>query len=256
MTGRHPRDYYRASAPPRSHQPATGLPATGPDARREGRPRDGSHVHHAIDQPVRRPALPRQHRHAYAAGIQRGLPTAGTKRLRSREPATGQDPCAAHRPVSARFENGFAVTGRLPLVRSRCTFWPRSTSPHRLAVPARPAFVRGRLRPAPASPGTGCPSASPDRCDGPMVKVSHLHSIDTAPRGAQFPREIRARRLQNLIRPPEFPVLPFQLGDLLPIRRRRSRPLSRIDLGLLTQVRKVSRPTPSWAATRAMAPFS
>jgi len=69
----------------------------------------------------------------------------------------GRDPCAAYRPVSARFENGFAVTGRHPLIRSRCTFWPRSTSPRRLAVPARPAFVRGRLPPAPASPGTSCP---------------------------------------------------------------------------------------------------
>ena len=36
MAGRHPRDYYRASAPSRSHQLATSLPATGPDTRREG----------------------------------------------------------------------------------------------------------------------------------------------------------------------------------------------------------------------------
>ena len=36
-------------------------------------------------------------------------------------------------------------------------FPPRSPHPHRLAVPARHGFCRGRLPPAPTPPGTGCP---------------------------------------------------------------------------------------------------
>jgi hypothetical protein len=30
--------------------------------------------------------------------------------------------CTAHRPISTRFEHGFAITGLQPLVHSRCTF--------------------------------------------------------------------------------------------------------------------------------------
>ena len=40
-------DYYEGSAPSRAHQSTTDLPATTLDGRRGGRPRDGSHVHHA-----------------------------------------------------------------------------------------------------------------------------------------------------------------------------------------------------------------
>src|SRR5918998_1009682 len=36
---------------------------------------------------------------------------------------------------------------------------------------------RGRLPPSPAFPGSGCPQLLSDRCAGPTVKVSHLHSI-------------------------------------------------------------------------------
>src|SRR5690606_32964201 len=42
-------DYYEPSAPSRSHQPTTDLPATILDGRRVGRLRDGSNVHH---QPI------------------------------------------------------------------------------------------------------------------------------------------------------------------------------------------------------------
>ncbi len=43
----------------------------------------GSHVHQDIDRPGRRSAIPRQHRHAYAVDLQRGLPTVCCTRLRS-----------------------------------------------------------------------------------------------------------------------------------------------------------------------------
>ena len=42
-------DYYEHSAPPRSHQPTTGLPANALAVRWGGQPQGGSHVHH---QPV------------------------------------------------------------------------------------------------------------------------------------------------------------------------------------------------------------
>jgi len=110
-----------------SHQSTTDLSATAGLAARPGRkPPGGSHVHHAIDRSVRRPALPRQHRHGYAADLHHGLPTDRTKRLRS--PATASDCaedglwCTAHRPTSARLEHGFAITGRQTPVHSRCTF--------------------------------------------------------------------------------------------------------------------------------------
>jgi hypothetical protein len=66
-------DYYRSSVPPRRHQPATGLPADQLAAGREGHCRDGSHVHSWTVRRDRRPAMPLQHRHGYAAGIHRGL---------------------------------------------------------------------------------------------------------------------------------------------------------------------------------------
>jgi len=60
----------------------TWRPSAGnePARRRAGCPAGratagGSHVHHGIDQGGRRPPLPRQPRHAYAADLQHGLPT-------------------------------------------------------------------------------------------------------------------------------------------------------------------------------------
>ena len=40
-------DYYEGSAPSRAHQSTTDLPAAAHTGRRGGRPRNGSHVHHA-----------------------------------------------------------------------------------------------------------------------------------------------------------------------------------------------------------------
>ena len=67
---------------------------------------DGSHVHHVIDRSGRRPALLRQHRHAYAADLRRGLPTDTATRLRSWDPRLLESdvPRTAHRPISTRFD--------------------------------------------------------------------------------------------------------------------------------------------------------
>ena len=72
---------------------------------------------------------------------------------------------------------GFAITELHALVH-----YPL----HLLASPDRPALSgststprlrQGRLPPFPALPGSGCPQASPGRCDGPAEKVSHPPSI-------------------------------------------------------------------------------
>ena len=75
MAGRHSRDYYGASAPPAALSRRRTCPRPGLAVRARGRHADGSHVHHVIDRSGRRPALPRQHRHGYAADLHRGLPT-------------------------------------------------------------------------------------------------------------------------------------------------------------------------------------
>ena len=72
---------------------------------------------------------------------------------------------------------GFAITELQALVH-----YPL----HLLALPGRPALSgststsglrQGRLPPFPAFPGSGCPQASPGRCDGPAEKVLHPPSI-------------------------------------------------------------------------------
>ena len=77
-------DYYEGSARSPGQQLTTSLPAAGLTGRRGGQPKDRSHVHRLTDRRVRRPALPRQHRHEYAAGLPHGLPTGPVHRLRSR----------------------------------------------------------------------------------------------------------------------------------------------------------------------------
>jgi hypothetical protein len=94
----------------------TGCPAPGTTT-------GGSHVHFMFDRSGRHPALPRQHRHTYAADIRRGLRAAQHTRRRSRLPRKTE---AAHCiPAHIRqIRAGTTLTGRQPLVRSRCTLWP------------------------------------------------------------------------------------------------------------------------------------
>ena len=74
----HPDGISRRRAfPPTSRPPAVG------DRR------DGSHVHSRTVRRVRRPAMPLQHRHGYAAGLHRGLPAGDINRPRSSPPPCG-----------------------------------------------------------------------------------------------------------------------------------------------------------------------
>ncbi len=153
-------------------------PPAGLAARQAGRPVDGSHVHHAIDRPGRCPALPRQHRHGYAADLHRGLPTAELNGFGVDQPHTACGSCTAHRPISTRFEPASRLRG----------FSTGSLALHLLVSLAGPApsgsagtsrLCQGRLPPSPASPRIRLPPASSGRCDGPAGRVSHLSSINT-----------------------------------------------------------------------------
>ncbi len=119
----------------------------------------GSHVHCAIDQSGRRPALLRQHRHAYAAGLQHGLLTANLIRLRSWTPTDDQGPRTAHRPISTRFEPA-------PPLRS-FNHWFTCVTPSDLARRTRAVWyarhvppLSGPLATLPGVPRVGLPSAS------------------------------------------------------------------------------------------------
>jgi hypothetical protein len=217
------------------------------------RPPDGSHVHQAIDRSARRPALLRQHRHAYAADLQHGLPTGRTTRLRSRPPRDVGGGRALHTgpypPGSSRLRcYGASTTGSLAL--------------HRLTSPDRPAPSgsagtshprRGRLPPFPAFPRSGCPQASPGRCDGPAGTVFHPSSIVSAPRGAQLSREENRGGLEDLVGLPQPLVLRPQAADLLGLGGGDPGRAPWSISAWATQRRSVSRATPSWAPTARLA---
>jgi hypothetical protein len=145
---RHARSFpplglLRGLRPTCGPQPATGLPsAAGPAVRRSRATAGGSHVHHVPISQVGVPLLPRQHHHAYAADLQRRLPT-GSWRPASEltTPVEASDHALHPGPISARFEPGARLTG-LYTGSSSYAFWPCLPNPTRLAVPRRPGVVR------------------------------------------------------------------------------------------------------------------
>ena len=121
-----------------------------------------------------RPALPRQHRHAYAAGFQRGLPT-GIERPASESPPRGGVRCT--RPASSRLEPVEPLRGVRHWFLSYGVS-PCLPDPRRLEVPTRPVVVRA----APTSPRVSAdqlPSASPAYCDRPAAGVFHPYPVNS-----------------------------------------------------------------------------
>lgn len=104
-------------------------------------------------RPVRRPVLPRQHRHAYAAVLHRGLPT-GIERPASESPSPGDGVRCVPAHI-CQVRAGGTVTGFQTLV-------PRVRLPISLAEPGPsdsaglPGFVRAALTRR-LSPRRGCP---------------------------------------------------------------------------------------------------
>lgn len=146
-----------------------------------------------IDQPGRRPAIPRQHRHGYAAGLHHGLPAVGAKRLRSRPTPRICWLCAAHRPISTRLEPASLLRGVEHWFTSVTPSGLASTSPHRLAVPARRRLRQGRLPPSPPLRRSGCPQASTGLLRQPGGKVFHPPRSISATWRTAPPRNTRTR---------------------------------------------------------------
>ena len=143
-----------------------------------------------IDRPGRHPALPRQHRHGYAAGLHRDLPTGTPSRFGVGHPPAGMT-IHCTRPISARFEP-VPRYGALPPVPVRMPS-VRSPDPHHLAVLARPGFVSAASRPPRHLPDQAALSfhqaAATTRREGlPPPPTS-------APHGAPAPHGARRSRL-------------------------------------------------------------
>ncbi|MDH6708785.1 hypothetical protein P3T27_005531 [Kitasatospora sp. MAA19] len=172
-----PLGLLRGLRPTCGPQPATGLsPAVRTGCPAPRTTAGGSHVHHVPIGQVGVPLLPRQHRHAYAADLQRGLPT-GSWRPAS-ELTTPAEQVATHctpahiLQVGAGDKTYGALHGFL-FVRLLASLAGPGTSGS--AAPSR--RCQGCFPSSPAFPGSDCPQLLPSRCDGPAVKVSHLHSV-------------------------------------------------------------------------------
>jgi hypothetical protein len=151
-------DYYGGSVPPRRYRWTTHLPTLDLAGPRRGRRPGGSHVPCRIDQRARCPAMPLRPRHAYAADLQRGLPTGHINRPRSHPPPhPGWQVCTATQPTSARLELVASLRG---VQRRFLTYTvpSRLPDPGRLAVPTRPVVVGAACHPPRRLPGQAAPS--------------------------------------------------------------------------------------------------
>jgi hypothetical protein len=116
------------------------------------------------DRSAWHPALPRQHRHDYAAGFHRGLPTGTPSRLRSRP--SSPDGHALHPgpyPPDLSRCHAYGALTLVPLVYRLISLAgpgpSGSTRPSRLCQRCFP--------PSPASPGSDCAQLLPGCCDNP-----------------------------------------------------------------------------------------
>ena len=184
------------TGPPPHPRPSAG---DGPTHPQDGSPRvrvtvSGSRVQRVVDRPGRRPALPRQPRHTYAAVLRCGLPTGVAHPASELIP-----PEAGSRTAPGPYPPDLKPAPDLRGVHH----WFARTTPSGLARRARAVWqsqhdpaLSGLLPPAPASPGPGFPQLQSGRCDDPMVKASHLHTTTrrfTADRGSRT-RVERPRR--------------------------------------------------------------
>jgi hypothetical protein len=178
-------DYYGASAPSRAFNRRRIYPANPDGFQAAGNDAGWFPCSLQTDRSAWHPALPRQHRHGYAADLHRGLPTGTPSRLRSRP--TRWWSCTAPRPISTRFEpvprlRSFTTGSfRIPsdLARRTRPVWQSQPVPALSALlPALPGVSRVGLRSAP----TGL-LRQPGEEDSHLLRFPAPHGAP-APRGA------------------------------------------------------------------------
>ena len=177
-------DYYGPAAPPQGRRRTTRSPAVSCLA---GRPRTGTRGWFPRSpqtaRRVRCPAMPLRHRHGYAAGLHRGLPTSVTKPAKEFPARHNGQVRTAIQPISTGFELAALLRGFTPLV-------PHVHLLVSLAEPAPSGSTgasrrcRGRLPPSPASPGSGCPQLHRPAATGRRWR-SLTPTRFLAPRGAR-----------------------------------------------------------------------
>ena len=123
---------------------------------------------------MRRPAIPLQPRHEYAAGFPRGLlhlayTGYGVARTLVRT-------CTAVRPISTRLESVLDLRGFHYWFLHSYTFPSCLTNPDRLAVPVRPAVV-GAAPTVPCDSRIGLLPASAGCCDSPPASSFHPRRV-------------------------------------------------------------------------------
>jgi hypothetical protein len=175
-------EYYGGSAPSRSHQPTTSLPAATLDARPDGRDQDGSHVHHVpIDGgsvQLFPGSLATSTPQTFLVASSAGINGRHWSRLTIRR--FGAHCCPAQirqvEPVPhlRGFNHWFTRVTHSHLASRARTVWQYRCIPSLSGLlPTLTGVSRIRL-----------PSASPRCCDSPAAAVSHLRSIHMAPHGA------------------------------------------------------------------------
>jgi hypothetical protein len=146
------------------------------------------------DRQARHPALLRQHRHGYAAGFHRGLPTGETNRIRSWPPPGGGGHAlhpGPYPPDLSRWNAYRALNAGSSRMPSRLACRTRAVWQYR-HVPS----LSGLLPPPRRLP-VQLPSASAGplrRPGGGVLSPPHGHK---APRGARLPRSAHARYGRN-----------------------------------------------------------
>jgi hypothetical protein len=189
--------------------------------------------------------MPLRHRHAYAADLQRGLPSGSC--LPPRKFPARNEGAGAHRfqPRSVRFELA-PNQGGVPHRFLAYSFPSRLPDPAHLTVLNRPGFVRA----APALPGTTrirLPSTPPPCCDRAAVKVSHLHSNPSASRRMLSRPGARCRDCSRSVSPSRSPNPPYRsLGNgLSTVSAVRRGSWSARGMGSCCPGRRNGRPSPS-----------
>jgi hypothetical protein len=169
-------DYYGSSAPTRRHGWTMHHPARQHEAGGLRERGVGSHVHRETVRQVRCPALPQQHRHGYAAGLPRSLPTGDFDRSKSspRRKVVG----ARCNPAQIR-----QVRAGGSILRGVRSLVPHVHLPVSLAGPTPSGSAgasrrcRGCFRPASPSPLVRLPPASTVRCDERQAVSSHHRTV-------------------------------------------------------------------------------